>query len=153
MNTTKDVLFAWCVNQTGKPYIWGGNGPDQWDCSGLIQEFYSIIGIDPPGDQTAQGYYNYWYSLIDKEAFHIAKSKLSFGDMLFFGSGRHNITHIAVAMSRHILFEAGGGGHSCKNIDVARSLGAAVRFRPIHLRKDFQIAIRPYYFTEMILNQ
>lgn len=151
--TTKELLFAWCCNQTGKPYIWGGQGPDQWDFSGLAQAFYSIIGIDPPGDQTAQGYLDHWRPQVDKTAFHIGRARVLFGDMLFFGSNQDNVSHISIAMTRHILFEAGGGGRLTKTIEDARRVGASVRFRPIHLRKDFLCAIRPYQFTELILSQ
>ena len=44
----------------GKPYLWGGEGPEGYDCSGFIQEVLSCIGLDPKGDQTAQGLYNYF---------------------------------------------------------------------------------------------
>lgn len=149
--TTKELMMAWAVNQTGKPYRWGSNGPDSWDCSGLAQSFYAIIGIDPPGDQTAQGYYNYWSRQIGMNCFDIAKAVIGFGDMLYFGKDFQNVSHIAIAMSRHIMFEAGGGGSDCKTIEDARRLGASVRFRPIRSRKDYLCAIRPYHFTESIM--
>ncbi|MFI6869603.1 C40 family peptidase [Nocardia sp. NPDC050406] len=36
------------TTQTGKPYLWGGTGPDAWDCSGLVQWAFRSVGIDMP---------------------------------------------------------------------------------------------------------
>ena len=155
--TTKDVLIHWALAQVGKPYIWEGDGSARffggYDCSGFAQDFYAILGIDPPGDQTAQGYYDHWWPVVDKQCYHIAKSKVGFGDMLFFGMDRNHISHVAIALTRHVLIEAGGGGSNCTTLQKADELCARVRLRPIRLRKDFQVAIRPYHFTEQIIHQ
>jgi cell wall-associated NlpC family hydrolase len=37
------VTFA--VAQLGKPYLWGGTGPDRFDCSGLTQAAWQRAGI------------------------------------------------------------------------------------------------------------
>ncbi|WP_165485457.1 C40 family peptidase [Protofrankia symbiont of Coriaria ruscifolia] len=34
--------------QIGKPYLYGGSGPDAFDCSGLIQYAYAQIGVSIP---------------------------------------------------------------------------------------------------------
>lgn len=34
--------------EIGKPYQWGGTGPDSWDCSGLMQHAYAAIGVRIP---------------------------------------------------------------------------------------------------------
>ncbi|MEU6584777.1 NlpC/P60 family protein [Nocardia sp. NPDC046763] len=36
------------TTQTGKPYRWGGTGPNDWDCSGLVQWAFRSVGIDMP---------------------------------------------------------------------------------------------------------
>ncbi|WP_018636706.1 C40 family peptidase [Parafrankia elaeagni] len=44
--------FMW--SQIGKPYVWGANGPNAWDCSSLVQAAYRTIGISIPRVTTDQ---------------------------------------------------------------------------------------------------
>ena len=37
------VTFA--LGQLGKPYLWGGNGPNAWDCSGLTLAAWATQGV------------------------------------------------------------------------------------------------------------
>ena len=34
--------------QVGKPYVWGGSGPNDFDCSGLVQWTFAHIGVRMP---------------------------------------------------------------------------------------------------------
>jgi len=52
----KAIAFA--MNQLGEPYVYGGTGPDSWDCSGLVQAAYAAAGVSLPrvvGPQMAAG--------------------------------------------------------------------------------------------------
>jgi cell wall-associated NlpC family hydrolase len=40
--------IAFAEAQLGKPYQWGGVGPDAWDCSGLVQGAYAAAGVTLP---------------------------------------------------------------------------------------------------------
>lgn len=40
----------------GKPYVWGANGPDGFDCSGLMQWAYARAGVSLPRTSQAQRY-------------------------------------------------------------------------------------------------
>ncbi|MGW0786836.1 NlpC/P60 family protein [Streptomyces sp. NPDC002911] len=42
----KAVRYA--VQQIGKPYVWGGEGPEAYDCSGLTSQAWSAAGRDIP---------------------------------------------------------------------------------------------------------
>ncbi|UFS99453.1 NlpC/P60 family protein [Nocardia huaxiensis] len=42
------AALAVASTQIGKPYEWGGTGPDAWDCSGLVQWAYRQVGINLP---------------------------------------------------------------------------------------------------------
>lgn len=38
-------VIAYARAQIGKPYAWGGTGPDAYDCSGLVMEAFRQVGI------------------------------------------------------------------------------------------------------------
>lgn len=45
---TLSAVVSFALAQVGDPYLWAGNGPDQWDCSGLMVAAYRQIGITIP---------------------------------------------------------------------------------------------------------
>jgi peptidoglycan DL-endopeptidase CwlO len=47
VNATGDVATAvnFALGQRGKPYVFGSNGPNSWDCSSLMQAAYRAAGI------------------------------------------------------------------------------------------------------------
>jgi len=47
-NRTVATVIAYARQQIGKPYLWGGTGPDAFDCSGLMMMAYRTAGIDIP---------------------------------------------------------------------------------------------------------
>jgi cell wall-associated NlpC family hydrolase len=88
-------------DQLGKPYVWGAEGPDSFDCSGLTKYAYAAAGISLPhytGDQWNAGR-------------HVAESELRPGDLIFFGSDLH-----------HMAMYVGGGQliHAPHSGDVVR---------------------------------
>ncbi len=47
-NAVVASVISYAEAQLGKPYQWGGTGPDSYDCSGLVMEAYRSAGIDIP---------------------------------------------------------------------------------------------------------
>jgi peptidoglycan DL-endopeptidase CwlO len=45
-NQIVSTAIGYAEQQLGKPYLWGGTGPDAFDCSGLVMMAYRAAGID-----------------------------------------------------------------------------------------------------------
>jgi hypothetical protein len=69
-------VLAFLQAQLGKPYQWGGAGPDAWDCSGLTMAAYAQVGIPLPHNAAAQ------YAMTRAAA--VDASQLQPGDLVFF---------------------------------------------------------------------
>lgn len=69
----KAVEYA--LAQLGKPYVWGAEGPDSFDCSGLVQSAYAYAGVSLP--RVAADQYN---ATRDKP---VDTEKLLPGDLLY----------------------------------------------------------------------
>jgi cell wall-associated NlpC family hydrolase len=42
------VAIDFALAQLGDPYVYGGTGPDSWDCSGLIMKAWAAAGVSLP---------------------------------------------------------------------------------------------------------
>ncbi|MEV0586900.1 C40 family peptidase [Nonomuraea sp. NPDC050310] len=71
----------WALTQQLKPYVWGAEGPNSYDCSGLVMAAYQQVGISLPhytGDQWTAGR-------------HISREELRPGDLVFFYNDLHHV--------------------------------------------------------------
>uniref|UniRef100_A0AAU2VBK5 NlpC/P60 family protein n=1 Tax=Streptomyces sp. NBC_00003 TaxID=2903608 RepID=A0AAU2VBK5_9ACTN len=89
----------------GKPYIWGGNGPAGFDCSGLMQWSYAQAGLGLPRTSQEQRYAGH----------HVPLSEAKPGDLITY---RHDASHIGMYM---------GNGQ----VVHAPYPGAPVRYDPV----------------------
>lgn len=129
-----------CEAELGRPYIWGAEGPDAYDCSGLAQFLLAKLDLDPPGDQTAEGLYRHFSRQNRSSTVAAADSQL--GDLVFFGNDE-SISHIALAWGEAKMFEAGGGGRDTTTVERARARNAEVRIKAIARRNDLVAILRP----------
>lgn len=52
------AALAFAMAQIGDPYVYGGTGPNSWDCSGLVMKSWAAAGVSIPrvvGPQIAAG--------------------------------------------------------------------------------------------------
>jgi cell wall-associated NlpC family hydrolase len=68
----------------GVPYVWGGDGPRGFDCSGLVMYVYAKLGIELPH-----------YTVLQYHAGrHVSRSHLRAGDIVFFSHLGHDGLYI-----------------------------------------------------------
>lgn len=86
--TAPGIALDWALAQVGTPYVWGGETPGVgFDCSGLVQAAYAAAGVSLP--RTAQAQY-------DETAKLGPNDPLAPGDLVFFGGGLDNVTHVGI---------------------------------------------------------
>jgi cell wall-associated NlpC family hydrolase len=80
------VAFDWAKSQAGKPYIYGGTGPNGYDCSGLVYAAYKRAGFTLP--RTTNG------MLASSKFGHTGSPRA--GELAFFGTG-----HVEFVTNEH----------------------------------------------------
>lgn len=139
---TRETFIMASLQFLKLPYKWGGDDPIKgFDCSGLIQELYAMIGIDPPGDQTAQSLYEYFKG-------RSAEGARDTGALVFYGKSLIKITHVGMIICDNndgclSMIEAGGGGSSTNSPEDAAKQNAYVRIRPFNARTDIVSVLLP----------
>jgi peptidoglycan DL-endopeptidase CwlO len=83
--------------QVGDPYVWGANGPDSFDCSGLTQYAYKAAGISLTHFTGAQ-----W-----KEGRPVSRAEARPGDLIFFYSDLH---HMGLYLGNNLMVHAPRAG-------------------------------------------
>lgn len=111
------AALAFARRQLGKPYQFGAEGPDRYDCSGLVLAAWRTVGVSMP--RTAAQQY--------EQGHKISRSSLRAGDLVFFYSQQPH--HVG-------MYVAGG-----RIIDAPRP-GMTVRYTTIS-HMPYSGAVRP----------
>ena len=77
---------ALAKQQLGKPYQWGAEGPDKFDCSGLVMYVYDNLGVKLPRVSGQQAY----------AGVHVDRKNLQPGDLVFFKLNGSGIDHVGI---------------------------------------------------------
>lgn len=101
------------------------------DCSGLVQEILASVGMDPPGDQNAQLLFQYFRQPENHQADLLKGDAPSLGMLLFYGATDNGVVHVAFALNKTRMIEAGGGGRQIQNLEEAVAHDAFIKVRPI----------------------
>jgi len=100
------VEFAKRQVQARKPYIWGNEGPDSFDCSGLVYAAYRSAGLGWPNWDRLNSSLYFSYTK------HVPLNQLLPGDLLFYSyKGTVNtIHHITIYAGNGMMWEANSKG-------------------------------------------
>lgn len=93
--------------QLGKPYEWGGSGPDTFDCSGLTSWAWRAGGKSLPHSSQSQ------YSATSR----VALADIQPGDLLFYGNPIH---HVAIYVGDGQMIEAPETGKNVRYASIYR---------------------------------
>lgn len=85
------------MSMLGTPYVWGGESPAGFDCSGLAQWAYAHAGISLP--RTAQLQFNAGPS-------RKAGAHMQPGDLVFFGDGPKAVHHMGIFVGDGLMVDA-----------------------------------------------
>ena len=99
---TKAVAFAKKQVLARKPYIWGAQGPNAFDCSGLVYAAYKSAGLGYPS-----------WGRLNAALYFVASKRVAFkellpGDLLFYSydGSVQNIHHITIYAGNGMMWEA-----------------------------------------------
>lgn len=91
------VEYAKKQVQAGKPYVWGAEGPNSFDCSGLVYAAYKAAGLGWPNWDRLNA------ALYSVATYHVPLSQMQPGDLLFYSYNG------SIAAIHHISIYAGNG--------------------------------------------
>jgi peptidoglycan DL-endopeptidase CwlO len=108
------VTFA--LAQRGKPYQWGAEGPQAFDCSGLTWAAWRAAGVAIP--RTAAG---------QLASLPQVRGRPQPGDLLIYRSNGPTRRHVAIVVGRGRIVEAPGRGIPVRATSLRRGYLGAVR--------------------------
>jgi cell wall-associated NlpC family hydrolase len=123
----KAVSIAMTAVQNHTPYVWGGNSlTGGVDCSGLVQQVYSQLGINLPRTTYEQAKYGKVVSM----------GSLLPGDLIFYNTGSNDpngigtLSHVAIYIGNGQVIDAPGRGRTVRITSINNSGSPARAVRP-----------------------
>lgn len=87
------TVLKYACAQLGKKYVWGGDGPNVFDCSGLTMRAWEQVGVSLPHNAYMQA----------QEGTKVSKADLRPGDLIYFHSG---LTHMGIYIGKGLMIHA-----------------------------------------------
>ncbi len=85
-SASASAIIATAKQYLGVPYLWGGDTPSGFDCSGLVQYVFRANGITLPRT-SAQQY---------TAGTAVSRANLQAGDLVFFATGSGGVSHVGI---------------------------------------------------------
>ena len=110
-----DKVLNFASQQLGKPYVWGAQGPNSFDCSGLTYYVYkNAAGITLPRTSVEQSKYGTT----------VSKSNLKAGDLIFFDTSGPNdggVSHVGIFVGNGQMIHASSSQKKIVKVSVETS--------------------------------
>lgn len=117
-STDAEEAISAAESQKGKPYAWGGTGPNSFDCSGLVQYSFKQAGVSLP--RVAQDQVN--------SGTRVTYANAERGDILYWTDGGGYAYHVAIYLGGGRMIDAPNSGGEISERDVTSyNLAGAVR--------------------------
>jgi cell wall-associated NlpC family hydrolase len=102
------------LQQQGKPYVWAAEGPNSFDCSGLVYYSYQRLGISLPRSSRS----------MSTVGAPVPRSAIQPGDLLFFYSP---VSHVGISVGGTQMVHAPQSGDVVKVADWSHMPLTAIR--------------------------
>jgi hypothetical protein len=99
-DTSRQGVLKMVNEFKGYPYFWGGRSAKGFDCSGLVQTVFSLIGMKLPRDS--------WMQQQDGKYVTDNPEKAKPGDLYFFSDTGSKITHVGITLGKGRIIHARG---------------------------------------------
>jgi cell wall-associated NlpC family hydrolase len=114
---------SWAKRQLGLPYVWGGDGPNSYDCSGLTMRAWQHAGVNLPHYAASQ------YQLSTK----IPYAQMRPGDLIFYSNDTSkpwSIHHVTMYIGGGKMIEAPMTGYDVRIVSIRWSRTMPYAGRP-----------------------
>jgi cell wall-associated NlpC family hydrolase len=136
-NARKWFLYT-ALSYLGTPYVWGGDDPSGFDCSGFVIECLKSCGLVAEHDDfSADGLFHEFASQQIETPEEAA--------LLFYVGGGGKMVHVTICLDRQFQIGASGGTSTTLDRQHAWQENAFVKIRPIRFRPTRMKVVRTFW--------
>ena len=109
----------------GVPYVWGGETPKGFDCSGFVQYVYRAEGVELPRTSRQMA----------GSGFGVSRSEMAIGDLMLFAESGEAISHVAIYAGNGRFIHSSSSGNGVRYDDLNSGRGAWFRQNLVAVRR------------------
>ncbi|MFH1686420.1 MAG: NlpC/P60 family protein [bacterium] len=133
----KHWFIETALSYLGTPYVWGGDDPSGFDCSGFVNECLKTVGlIAEREDFTAAGIVERFRSDVLQEPERAA--------LACWLNAAGAVHHVGICLDKYFCIAASGGSAVTVDSAAAWRQNAYVRIRPIRYRPERVTILDPF---------